>query len=508
MSDIPEQTFSGLAPLPSPSLTIASNKIELSASQKKAALKTKAKRKAKRISRLASAQAFKRFWKINRKEFNTQYFDYNKEGELVIFEGNYQYNVKELAEKYGTPLKIALPFVIEQRVEDLMDLFDDVIREHRYRGQFYYHYPMKANQNREFVLPIVSEGGNLETTSANELWVVKRMWEQHRFNSRIKVICNGPKTQQYLALIEELKTNGLDIVPIIEDLSEMEALSKYRGQVGVRVDIDVKVNSYWDKRIDRFGLHVDDLWNLGKIRNLTTLHYHSGSEITKEADLLKPLKRAMEIYARLKKINPSLDTIDIGGGFPGNYRGKPMFTTKSVVYSIIRFLDTFCRNQEIQPPNIICEWGSYAVAPAQMTIMSVLSKKEIPKAMAKQWYVLDGSFQTHLLDTWAIHKQWHLVPVNESNAKKLTRTWLAGLSCDSDDKYTAGGNYILLPRIEDLEANEKLYVAFLNTGNYQDGFTNHHCLNSAPAKVICQNGDVTLVRKRESADEVGKLFGW
>ncbi len=451
---------------------------------------------------------YKKFWKLGRREFNTQYFDLSKDGDLVIYEGNYRYNVREMAEKFGTPLKIMLPYIIEQRVEDLMDLFDDVIREYKYKGQFYYHYPMKVNQNREFVLPIISEGANLETTSANELWVVKRLWESNRFNSRIKVICNGPKTDQYLALIAELKSNGLDIVPIIEDLSELEALQKFRGQVGIRVDIGVKVDSYWDKKFERFGLPLDELWELGRIKNLTLLHYHSGSEIQKDADILRPLRKAMEVYKRLKKDNPFLDTIDIGGGAPGNYNGKKKYSVASVVRSVVRFLDKFCRENELPHPNIICEWGSYVAAPSQITVFSVVSKKHIPKAAAKQWYVIDGSFQAQLLDTWAIHKQWHVVPVNNANSKKLTRTWLAGLSCDSDDKYTAGGNYILLPRLEDLESGEKQRIAFLDTGNYQDGFANHHCLNATPAKVICQNGDVTLIRKRETPDDVGKLFGW
>lgn len=452
---------------------------------------------------------FKKFWKLGRKEFNTQYFDISKDGDLVIHEGNYQYNVRELAEKFGTPLKIMMPYVIEERLEDLMDLFDDVIREYKYKGQFYYHYPMKVNQNREFVLPIISEGGNLETTSANELWVVKRLWEQNRFNSRIKVICNGPKTEQYLSLIAELKSNGLDIVPIIEDLSEMESLQKFRGQVGVRVDIDVKVDSYWDKKIERFGLSIDELFSIGKIRNLTMLHYHTGSEIRKEADVIKPLKKAMDVYKRLKKINPSLDTIDIGGGFSGNYRAKGIYHPKGIVYRLVRFIDKYCRENEIQPPNIICEWGSHVAAPAQITVFSVLAEKTIPRTTtAKKWYIVDGSFQTHLLDTWAIHKQWHIVPVNNARNQKTSRVWLAGLSCDSDDKYTAGGSYILLPRLEDLEKEEKQILAVLDTGNYQDGFLNHHCLNAAPAKVLVQNGDVTLIRKRETADEVGKLFGW
>lgn len=452
---------------------------------------------------------FKKFWKLGRKEFNTEYFNISKDGDLVVNEGNYQYNIRELVEKFGTPLKIMLPYVIEQRVEDLMDLFKSVIREYKYRGQFFYHYPMKVNQNREFVMPIVSEGGNLETTSANELWVVKRLWQQHRFNSRIKVICNGPKTEQYLALIAELKHNGLDIVPIIEDLSELEALQRFRGQVGVRVDLDVKVESRWDKKIERFGLKLDDLWEIGKIKNLTTLHYHVGSEILKETDLLRPLKKAMEVYLRLKKNNPFLDTLDVGGGFPGNYSGKKKYTITSVVRRMIGFLDKFCREKEIQHPNIICEWGAYVVAPAQLTVFSVLSEKLIPNSVAKNWYVIDGSFQTHLLDTWAIHRQWHVVPVNNLTNRNFTRTWLAGLSCDSDDKYTAGGSYILLPHIKDPNRNGNTqFIAFLDTGNYQDGFTNHHCLNASPTKVLCQNGDVIVVHKRETPEEIGKLFGW
>jgi hypothetical protein len=30
---------------------------------------------------------FKKFWKLGKKEHNTQYFDINKDGELIIYEG-------------------------------------------------------------------------------------------------------------------------------------------------------------------------------------------------------------------------------------------------------------------------------------------------------------------------------------------------------------------------------------------------------------------------------------
>ena len=113
-----------------------------------------------------------------------------------------------------------------------------------------------------------------------------------------------------------------------------------------------------------------------------------------------------------------------------------------------------------------------------------------------------------LLDTWAIHQKWHIIPINNMTNKHRHRVWLAGLSCDSDDKYTASDGYLLLPRTEDLENGDHLYIAVFDTGAYQDAFGSHHCLLSSPAKIVLQNGIVTIARKRESAEEVGRLYGW
>jgi len=74
----------------------------------------------------------------------------------------------------------------------------------------------EVNQNKEFILAVLSEGANLEVTSANELWLVKKLWEGEKFNTKIRVLCNGPKTDQYLDLIEELRSKGMNIVPILK----------------------------------------------------------------------------------------------------------------------------------------------------------------------------------------------------------------------------------------------------------------------------------------------------
>jgi arginine decarboxylase-like protein len=87
----------------------------------------------------------------------------------------------------------------------------------------------------------------------------------------------------------------------------------------------------------------------------------------------------------------------------------------------------------------------------------------------------------------------------------LKTTWLAGSTCDSDDKYTAGGNYIILPKLRE---NEPQLVAVLDTGAYQDALSSHHCLLSLPMKIVAKDGTITIVRRRENPDSIGKLFGW
>lgn len=173
--------------------------------------------------------------------------------------------------------------------------------------------------------------------------------------------------------------------------------------------------------------------------------------------------------------------------------------------NIIKTLKNLSDKAGIKHPNIAIEWGQYVVAPAQVTIYKVISEKPIPKANAKAWYIVDGSFMNDLKDTWAIKQKWHTIPVNNMHSP-LKTVWLAGSTCDSDDKYTAGGNYILLPKLH--PERETQFLAILDTGAYQDGLSSHHCLLSNPMKIVVQDGTEKIVRKRETAESIGKLFGW
>ena len=240
------------------------------------------------------------------------------------------------------------------------------------------------------------------------------------------------------------------------------------------------------------------------------LHYHIGSQIELQEDMIAPVKKCMKLFVEMKKKNPSLDTLDIGGGMPIPYDLKKRFGFEGVARRMIRLLQSMADKAEIPHPNIVCEWGRYVVAPAQITIFRVMGEKDIPRGNARKWQIVDGSFMNDLPDTWTLHQKWHVVPVNHLNFSKrhLVRAWLAGSSCDSDDKYIAHGNYVLLPDLEYLDEGDTQYIAFLCTGAYQDSLSCNHCLLSSPAKIVARNGELKINIRRQTPEDISKLFGW
>jgi len=75
-------------------------------------------------------------------------------------------------------------------------------------------------------------------------------------------------------------------------------------------------------------------------------------------------------------------------------------------------------------------------------------------------------------------------------------------SCDSDDKYTAGGSYVLMPK---LKRRRKTISCDFDTGAYQDALASHHCC-CHHQQIDCPGCTIKIARKRENADAIGKML--
>ena len=84
-------------------------------------------------------------------------------------------------------------------------------------------------------------------------------------------------------------------------MKEVERLSKYKGDIGIRVDFDIKADTHWDKKFDRFGFTERELLDLPKMKNLKLLHYHMGSQIKTAKEYFKAIEDAMSFILKFKK---------------------------------------------------------------------------------------------------------------------------------------------------------------------------------------------------------------
>lgn len=236
----------------------------------------------------------------------------------------------------------------------------------------------------------------------------------------------------------------------------------------------------------------------------------------------KELQSVLELYCKLKKISPELDSLNLGGGFPIKHSLGFNYDYKYMVNEIVGKIKRVCRKAKVPVPHIYTEFGSFTVGESGAIIYSVIGEKK--QNDKERWYMIDSSFITTLPDTWGMGEKFLMLPINKWN-EKYHEVHLGGLTCDSHDYYTSEEhvNAVFLPEAN-LNASTKykkdyepLYIGFFHTGAYQDQLSGYggikHCLIPSPKHVIIERdkkGKLTdrLYAKEQSAQSMLKILGY
>lgn len=165
------------------------------------------------------------------------------------------------------------------------------------------------------------------------------------------------------------------------------------------------------------------------------LSFHVGSQATEPTKYVEAIRACTSLIGEAILAGlPSLDVLDIGGGFPVSY------------HQAVTPIDEFCapiRAELAKLPQhvrVIAEPGRFIAAPAAIAISSVMGKA---KRDGRWWYYLDdglyGSYSGQLFD----HAKYPVTVLRESD--ELHESVLAGPTCDSIDVID---DAILLPELE------------------------------------------------------------
>jgi ornithine decarboxylase len=203
--------------------------------------------------------------------------------------------------------------------------------------------------------------------------------------------------------------------------------------------------------------------------DIVGVSFHVGSGCEDPNVYFSALQDCKKVYDMGKEFGFELNTIDIGGGFPGD--NDETFITMANV--INRGINEIYNGLNIQ---FIAEPGRYFVTSAYTLVTSVINKKVLKEEKETKhiiYYLSEsvyGSFNNTVFD----HAIITLLPFNERNEKQYECT-VYGPTCDSMDKIM---NQCKLP---DLSIGEVIYIE--NMGAYTiaassnfNGFTQTECV--------------------------------
>ncbi len=379
-----------------------------------------------------------------------------------------------LAHSLPSPLEIVYLPIIRRQITRMKRLFSEVIDELDYNGQFHYAYASKANAAEEVIRTTLSAGANHEMSSTVDINIARMMIHRGLLTPDRLVICNGfkPAGTEYMANIIRFNAEHPNVIPVIEDLTELAPLieSNQYFHVGLRQKSYGKHHDLeeMNRYNSRFGLDMDDIWkaadDIDAAPNLELNLYHAmvGSQLMNEEEFVSLLVPPMKIFAELRQRYPELAIFNFGGGMPVPMTLDFSFDYKRFVRLLLETLQETCTHFNVAVPDIMGEFGRYTTSEHGAHLFKIVSTKENSSALP--WYIIDGSIMSSFPDSWALGEHFIVLPLNHLD-KPFQRVQLGGITCDSDDVYPpkSSNSPLYLP----VETKD-LYIGFFSIGAYQE----------------------------------------
>ncbi len=429
----------------------------------------------------------------------------------------------DIVKEYGTPLKLTYLPRISENIRYVQATFQNAMEKSKYNGTYTYCYCTKSS-HFSFVMEEALKNKNvhMETSSSFDIPIVRSLYNKGKVTKDTYVLCNGFKRPLYMQYITELLNDGFkNCIPILDNLYEMdhyEAGVNVPYKVGIRVAADEEPN--FEFYTSRLGIRYSDINSYYKEKieksekaELKLLHFFINTGIKDTAYYWSELSRFVFKYCELKKICPTLDSIDIGGGFPIKTSLTFQYDYKYMIEQIVENIKWICDKNNVPVPHIYTEFGSYTVGESGAVLYQIINEKlQNDKEL---WYMIDGSFITHLPDAWGLSQKYILLALNKWD-DPYHKVNMGGLTCDSQDYYNSEAHTgeVFLPMRND---EEQLYVGFFHTGAYQESLGGYggiqHCLIPAPKHVLIdrnEDGEITtkLFAAEQSSESMMKLLGY
>lgn len=396
--------------------------------------------------------------------------------------GNFEWkHLQEAVRQFGTPLYVYDLDRIAQRVNQLKAAFAG--------RKALICYALKANSNLSIVKKLAGLECGADCVSLGE---IKRAVLAGI--PKYKIIYSGVGKQDF-EIKEALKLGILFInVESKEELQRVEQCAKElecvaRISVRVNPDIDPQTHPYISTGLkeNKFGVSIEVAKEMylyahnSEFLEPVGIHFHIGSQITKLKPIQESAQKIAQLAHSLLALKMDIKFFDVGGGIGITYSDETTIQPYDYAQAILEEL----RGLDV---TIICEPGRFIVGNSGVFLTQVLCQKE---NQGKHFVIVDGAMNDLIRPS--LYGAYHQIIALKESQDSICAD-IVGPICESGDYL---GKNITLPKIERGDI-----LAVLSAGAYGFSMASNYNTRPKSAEVAIEQGRITLVRKRETFEDI------
>lgn len=391
--------------------------------------------------------------------------------------------LQDIAAREGTPLYVYSADTITSRYRAIAEAFAGYPHS--------LHYALKANSTLAIARLLRSLGAGADANSGGEIDVALRAG----FIPDQIVFTGVGKTEAELAQAIDLGVQTINAESEGE-LARIDALARARqtrARVALRLNPDIDAKSHphisTGLKTNKFGISLGEARDLCRRMagceglEIVGLHIHIGSQITDLDPLSRAARAIVQLAEELEADGIRIDHVDLGGGLGISYDGSPVPSARDYAAALLPAV-------EGSGLHLVLEPGRNIVAPAGVLLSRVVDVKTQPGG--KHFVILDAGM-TELIRPMLYGSFHRIEPVLAATGPD-TLVDIVGPLCETSD--TLGKDRrIPRPEVGDL-------FAILDTGAYGAVMASNYNRRLLPAEVLVQGGEATLIKRRQSIDDL------
>lgn len=312
------------------------------------------------------------------------------------------------------------------------------------------HYAMKANSETEILQTLFDAGSSFEVASIYELAMLKKIHvppEKIIFGTSVKPVEH----------IKHFFDYGVDRFAF-DSFVELEKIASVAPQARVYVRALVNDTGSAFQFSEKFGAALSEIIPLLlRARELGLRPYgvsfHVGSQASNPRAWAEAIKSLRPIIKKLKDKGITVETLNLGGGYPCKYASAAVPELSEIVEHTFKAYKTLPYK-----PQLVLEPGRAIVADTGTLVASVIGRVE---RKGKPWLFLDVGVYNGMFETMA-YQGLTRYPVKSMSPLQGSKEQLFSLAGPTGDSPDVISREALLPA--DIKVGDKL--VFYNVGAY------------------------------------------